>query len=237
MNGRMDTAGTAEANALDSLLQARHSCRAFLPRQVPRATIRRMLEIAQRTASWCNAQPWQAIVTSGQETDRFREVYSNAAAQGEPRPDFAFPVAYQGVYLERRRACGWQLYESAGVARGDRGGARRQALLNYTLFGAPHVAIVTTHADLGVYGAIDCGAYVANLMNAATALGLGCIAQAALASHPDVIRAHFGLPANRLVVCGVSFGYADAAHPVNGFRTARAPLDEVVTWVGEKAAG
>jgi nitroreductase len=35
------------------------------------------------------------------------------------------------------------------------------------------------------------------------------------------------------VICGISFGYADAAHPVNGFRTPRAPLADVVRWVEE----
>ena len=44
----------------------------------------------------------------------------------------------------------------------------------------------------------------------ATALGLGSIAQAALASHPQVIREHFGLPQTQRILCGISFGYADA---------------------------
>ncbi|MDH0094267.1 nitroreductase family protein, partial [Achromobacter mucicolens] len=42
--------------ALEDWLLARHSCRAFLPQPVPRATIERILTLAQRTASWCNCQ-------------------------------------------------------------------------------------------------------------------------------------------------------------------------------------
>jgi nitroreductase len=118
-----------------------------------------------------------------------------------------------------------------GIARGDREAARRQALQNYEFFGAPHVAIITCEAHLGIYAAVDCGAYVANFLLAATSLGLGCIAQAALASHPDVVRRHFGLPESQRVVCGISFGFADTAHPANSFRTRRAGLEEVVTWV------
>ena len=49
------------------------------------------------------------------------------------------------------------------------------------MFGAPHVAIVTSDEALGVYGAVDCGAYVSNFMLAAHSLGVGSIAQAALA--------------------------------------------------------
>ena len=38
------------------------------------------------------------------------------------------------------------------------------------------------------------------------------------------------LPADRIMVCAISFGYADTAHPVNGYRTRRAHLDEVLSW-------
>ena len=228
--GSRHSGDTIDHLRLDKLLARRSSCRAFLPAAVPEATIRKVLETAQRTASWCNAQPWRVVVTTGGATDRFRRAYAEAAVTTPAHPDFAFPPEYLGVHLERRRECGWQLYESLGIARGDRDGARRQALRNYEFFGAPHVAIVTCDAYLGVYAAADCGAYVANFLSAATALGLGCIAQAALASHPDVVRQHFGLPQSQKVICGISFGYADSAHPANSFRTSRAELNDVVTW-------
>ena len=48
---------------LETWLRERHSCRAFLPEPVPRAVIERILALAQRTASWCNCQPWQVAVT------------------------------------------------------------------------------------------------------------------------------------------------------------------------------
>ena len=40
------------ADTLTDLLTKRRSCRAYLPEQVPHATIVRALGIAQRTASW-----------------------------------------------------------------------------------------------------------------------------------------------------------------------------------------
>lgn len=227
---------TPELAALRRLLEQRHSCRAYLPRPVPTPVIEQLLETAQRTASWCNTQPWQVVVTRGEGTERFRAACRDAAAQGREGYDLGGPLRYQGVYLERRRECAFQLYESVGVPRGDREAGARQSQRNFEFFGAPHVAIVTTEDDLGVHGAVDCGSYIANFMNAATALGLGCIAQAALASLPGLIRRHFGLPASRRIVCGISFGYPDATHPVNRFRTSRASLDQVVTWVGEDPA-
>ena len=121
--------------------------------------------------------------------------------------DFPFPREYRGVYLERRRESGFQLYNTLGIARGDKAAYARQALENYNFFGAPHVAIIHTDEALGIYGAIDCGAYVGNFMLAAQALGLGTIAQAALARQSGLIRRHFKLGDDRRVVCGISFGF------------------------------
>jgi nitroreductase len=173
------------------------------------------------------------VITRGAATDRFRSAIFDYAVGHEREPDFAFPREYRGVYLERRRECGFQLYESVGIARGDREAAARQTMENYRLFGAPHAMIVTTDEALGVYGMLDCGAWVNNFMLAARSLGVASIAQAALGAHPQFVRSYFGLPADRLVVCGMSFGYEDAARPVNRFRTSRAALDSVVSWVDQ----
>ncbi len=68
-------------------------------------------------------------------------------------------------------------------------------------------------------------------MLAARNLGVASIAQAALASYPDFIRGYFSLPPARKFVCGISFGYADPAHPINSYRTARATEMESVAWI------
>ena len=51
---------------LEELLNERYSVRAFLPQEVPRETIEHILTVAQRTASWCNSQPWQVLIASGE---------------------------------------------------------------------------------------------------------------------------------------------------------------------------
>ena len=219
---------------LEELLNERYSVRAFLSQPVPRETIEHVLRVAQRTASWCNSQPWQVIIASGEAKEAFRKLIYGEAASGAPHDsDFPFPREYLGVYLDRRRESGFQLYNTLGIPRGDKAGYARQALENYNFFGAPHVAIVHTDEPLGVYGAIDCGAYVSNFLLAAQALGLGTIPQAALARHSGLIRKHFGLGEDRRVVCGISFGYADRDHRANSYRTTRAKIPDSVTFVGE----
>ncbi len=228
---QVEDAGRSADGVFADLLAQRYSCRGFLPQSVPQATIARILELAQRTASWCNAQPWQVVITSGAATDRFRDAVYRHATSNAADADIPFPREYRGACLARRRECGFQLYDSVGIKRGDREASGRQGLENFRLFGAPHVAIITSDEALGVYGAVDCGAYVSNFMLAARSLGVATIAQAALASQSKFVRSHFGIGDDRLVVCGISFGYEDKAHSANGFRTRRAAVAEVVTWV------
>lgn len=217
---------------LDALMAARHSCRAFRPDPVPRAVIEKIIATARRVPSWCNAQPWQVTITSGEETDRFRAAMMTRAREGGHDPDLPFPDGYSGVYRDRRRECGWALYDAVGVEKGDREGSARQMMRNFDLFGAPHVAIVTSPAELGAYGALDCGGFVTGFTLAAKALGVDSIPQAALAGFAPFLRDWFDLPPDRLVLCAISFGYGDAADPANQFRTSRAPVDEIVEWVG-----
>ena len=214
---------------LDSLLAQRHSCRAFLNRTVERALVERVVETAQKVPSWCNSQPWQLIVLSHAETNRLRDRFA-AVDAAPPNPDVTFPERYVGAYKMRRSECGWQLCDAVGVEKGDRVASEQQTMENYRFFGAPHVAFVTSPAALGAYGILDCGAFVTGFMLAAQALGLASIAQAALAGHASLVRDALKVPEDRQILCGISFGYSDTAHPANSFRTTRATVDEVMDW-------
>jgi nitroreductase len=216
----------------ERLALERYSCRGFRPDPLPRATIDRILAIAQRSPSWCNSQAWQLAVGSAAATERARGALLAHVRSGAPaKPDLDWPREYRGVYLQRRRECGFQLYAATGVARGDKEAGERQRLENFRFFGAPHVAIVTTEEPLGTYGAIDCGAYVGVFMLAARSCGVASIAMAALAAYADFWRDQWGIDPQRKVVCGLAFGHEDPAHPANGFRTSRARLNDAVQWI------
>ncbi|GHF57373.1 nitroreductase [Seohaeicola zhoushanensis] len=217
---------------LDTVMAARFSCRGFRPDQVPRDRIEAIVATARRAPSWCNAQPWQLAITAGAETDRFRAALRAEAAEAPHTPDIPFPTGYSGVYQDRRRTCGWALYDAVGVQKGDRAASTAQAMKNFDLFGAPHCAIVSSPAELGPYGALDCGGFVTAFCLAAQAQGVATIPQAAVASFAPFLHRHFGIPDDRLVLCAISFGYADPDHPANGFRTERATVADIVDWRG-----
>jgi nitroreductase len=234
MSSTPDLSGAADT--LADLLNRRRSCRAYLPEQVPQATIERALEIAQRTASWCNVQPWTVTITSGEATERFREALSGHVAQAgwpnyAPDGDFEFGGRYEGIYNQRRKETAWVYYDAVGIARDDRAASARQTFENFRLFGAPHFMLITTPRALGVYGAVDCGSYVSNIMLALESFGVGSIAQAAIAMASGFVRGHFGIGDDQMVVCGISFGFPDREHRFNSFMIDRAPLAENVTFL------
>src|SRR5690349_24892352 len=94
MANQQDRIGT-----LEELLNERYSVRAFLPREVPRETIAHILKVAQRTASWCNSQPWQVLIASGDAKERFRKaIYAEASSGAKDDHDFTPPREDLGVY-------------------------------------------------------------------------------------------------------------------------------------------
>jgi nitroreductase len=218
-----------DIDTLRRLISGRATCRAYLPQQVPESVIRSIVDVARGTASWCNTQPWDLVVTSGESTDTFRHALMEQVRQHPGLDaDFPFPAEYRGVYLERRRASGFQLYEALGIGRGDKARRDSQSFENFRLFGAPHVAILTTPEELGTYGAVDVGGFVCAFLLACQAHGVATTPQAALAMQSGFIRRHFAMPEGRKLVCGISFGYADEAHPVTGYRTDRAGVDDIL---------
>lgn len=220
---------TETMTALADVIGQRQSCRAYTAEPVPDETIDELFESAQRAPSWCNTQPWHVHVTSGESTVRFRDgLLDHLRGGGTPAPDITMPGAYTGVHQQRRRESGWQLYEAVGIVKGDREASARQALRNFELFGAPHVAIVTVDRALGPYAILDAGIYVAHLLLMGESLGLGMIAQAALATYSPYVRSFFEIPEDQDVLVGISFGWPDRDADANAFRTGRAELAEVL---------
>ena len=215
-------------NTLSGILNSRYSCRAYLNDNVPDSDIKDVITTASRVPTWCNAQPWRVLVTKGDATKNFSDVLVKAAEAGPMQPDFDWPVQYTGEYQDRRRVCGYQLYDALGIQREDRERRADQMMKNYRFFGAPHVAIITTEADLGPYGAMDCGGFISAFTLVARSKGIASVVQASVTGFAPAIREHFDIPKHRLIKTAISFGYEDPGDAANNFRTERAEIDDVV---------
>ena len=211
-----------DMEALDRLLGARHSCRAYRPDAVDPELIERLVCLSDRSPSWCNVQPWSVRVIGGAARRTLGDALLDAFDNGEEkRPDFPFPSEYAGSYGDRRRDSGYALYQALGVAKDVR--ARRAAEMrrNFDFFGAPRALILSTPKALAPYGLVDCGIFVKAFLLAAEAAGLGAIAQASVALYAPLLHRMLAIPDDESVVCAIAFGYPDPDHPANNFRTSR----------------
>jgi len=226
----MNAVSKPTMSLVDAIFQ-RRSVRGFLPKTVPEETMRNVFEQAQQAPSNCNTQPWYTVVASGDLRNSLRDQFVGRAMAGAPsEPDFSYVSKFEGVYRGRQVDCAAALYGEMEIARDDKAGRSRAALRNFEFFDAPHIAFLCMDRSFGATIAVDVGIYAQTLMLAMTAQGISSCAMGSLRSHPDLVRAAFGLEENIGVVFGICFGYDDSEVKANNTRTTRVSLDETVVF-------
>ena len=128
------------ATTIDESITSRHSVRSFLDQPVPRETIEHLLEMARYAPSGTNTQPWKVCVLGGGAkkalSDAILADYEKNGEREEREYEY-YPTDWYEPYPSRRRACGWGLYGSLGIQRGDKERMRAQRARNYKFFDAP----------------------------------------------------------------------------------------------------
>lgn len=207
----------------------RFSARAFLPDPIPEETLRALILGAQRAPSGGNVQPWRVYGLTGDPLDiLIADVRGRiAAGQHQRRPFPIYPDPLEDPYRARRRECGFSLYSALGVAREDFAARDAWHARNFELFGAPVALFFVLEAAAGPSQWADLGMFMQTLMLLAVEAGLGTCAQAAWAQWPETLARHLALPKGCVVASGMAIGRIDPDHPVNQWRTTRAPLDEI----------
>ncbi|MDP2917036.1 MAG: nitroreductase family protein, partial [Dehalococcoidia bacterium] len=124
-------------------IKLRKSIRAYKPAPVPRDTITKILEVATRSPSGMNTQPWEFTVLGGKVLDDLRQALRAQVNAGVPiNPDFP-RTNFTGVYRERQVEVGVALYRLLGIAREDKEKRRQWHLEVVCAFDAPNLIIVS----------------------------------------------------------------------------------------------
>jgi nitroreductase len=227
-------------------LASRRSTRDFLSTPVPPEIIEKILKDSLTAPSWSNTRPFKVAVASGEIRDRIsseflsrwgvlskimrqgllnklRIIYSR---YGLPTSNRSIAKPYPTELKPRAERVGREMYETFGVARGDRPARDQQWAKNYSFFGAPVELFIYVHKSLQIYAASDAGLMMQNLILSAHSHGLGTCAQGAVAIWDDVVRKEFEIPKGYRLLCGIALGYPSDS-PINDFKANRIDVEEL----------
>lgn len=214
---------------------SRISTRAFLDRPVDGDLLRRILDTARRTPSGGNLQPWHVWAVGGEELVRFKDLIRRkmeTSPFGEGSEYDIYPPKLKEPYRSRRFQCGEDLYATIAVAREDKAGRLQQFARNFEFFGAPLALFFAIDRQMGTPQWSDVGMFLQSIMLLAREHGLDTCPQEAWAVWYKTAAEFLSIPDEMMLFCGMAVGYMDTEHPINRLRTARAPLEEIVTFVG-----
>jgi nitroreductase len=213
---------------------ARFSTRAFLDEPVETTRIKRILDRARRAPSGGNLQPWHVYVVAGQKLQeligRIRQ-RSLEYPRGEPSEYNVYPPDLHEPYRSRRYKCGEDLYAALGISREDKPARLRQFAKNLQGFGAPMVLFFTIDRGMGRNQWAHLGMFMQTIMLLAIEEGLHTCPQEAWSAFHSTVAEFIGMPEQQMFYCGMAIGHADLDHPVNQWRTERAPLGEIAEFL------
>ena len=216
-----------------SLVRERRSVRGFLDKRVPEDILRAVFGTARWSPSGTNVQPWHVCVASGEVCDRLRQGFLERFDAGVKLQTDHIPDGRTGApWQDRKRACARALYGAMDIEWEDRSGRGAAQRRNYEFFDAPHAAFLGIHEIFGPQSISDVGMFAQTLMLAMTSHGISSCSQGTLRNYPDFVREVFGLPPEIKILYGISFGYEDPDVPANTAKTERAPLEEIVQFLG-----
>ena len=219
-----------DMNLIDAVY-ARHSVRGYLDKEVPQDVLNRIFEIAQKSPSNCNVQPWKVYVASGELKDLLRkQMVENTANGVTPNPDYEYRGDFIDEYRTRQVECAVALYSKMGIERHDKEGRMRAVLRNFEFFDAPYIAFIGMDAKFGTTVAIDVGMWAQTLMLTMVAFGLHSCPMGTMRNYPDLVREAFDIEDGTKILFGISFGYEDPAVPANETRTTRDPISANVVF-------
>jgi nitroreductase len=231
---------TFPPNPVDQAITTRMSARAFTTQPVPREVLTHLLELAARSPSGTNTQPWKVYVLQGQSRESLVQKVCAAHDEIRANPDKAaeyreaydyYPEKWVSPFIDRRRENGWSLYGLLGIGKGDKDKMHAQHQRNYRFFDAPVGLMFTVDKVMGRGSLVDYGMFLQTLMVAARGHGLHTCPQAAWNGFAKIIMPHMGAGDNEMLVCGMALGYADESDIVNTFRTPRESVASFTTWL------
>jgi nitroreductase len=212
-------------------LASRRSIRGFKPDPVAPEILRNIMQLAGRSASFTNTQPWEVAIATGKTRDTLAARLYEAAASGvRGHSDVPYPRDWPEAAAARAQVHNTRRFETLGIAREDKVRREQVRINNFTLFGAPCAMFIFMDEGYGPWSTMDMGIFLQSIALAALGHGLGTCFQASLANYPDIVKEALDIEPHKKLLVGLSIGYPDLEAPLNAYHSARMEVDEFTRW-------
>ncbi len=210
------------------IMKQRKSIRKYLDKPVPRVDIEDLIRCAGSPPSAINLQPWEYVVTYGEEKDRLIRRLNKVHAMKNVScgPGTSTPLP-EKIADRSRRAL--KVMEPQ-IAKLDVPFNKFIEEGSCSFYGAPVVIIVLMDKVFPKLRYLDVGLSVSYLLLAAEAKGLSTCPIGLITEYGDDIKDVLNIPEEKEVLLAISLGYEDETAPENDFKTDREPLNEILTW-------
>lgn len=210
------------------IMKQRKSVRKYLDKPVPRADIEELIRCAGSAPSAINLQPWEYVVTYGEEKDRLirrlKKVHamknvSCGPGTSTPLPEKIADRSRRALKVMEPQIAKLNVPFNQFIEEGS-----------CSFYGAPVVIIVLMDKVFPKLRYLDVGLSVSYLLLAAEAKGLSTCPIGLITEYGDDIKDVLNIPEEKEVLLAISLGYEDETAPENDFKTDREPLNEILTW-------
>lgn len=208
----------------EKVVRERHSVRDFSSKDIPNDILMKVVELAQRTPSWANSQPWKVYIAKGKSLERIKELHVQRIQENDPSETEMRQISrsyWNAFPLDNMAQWGSELGQFLGSDIQDMDRAQIE------LFHAPVLVYLTAKKEVSPWMVYDMGAFSQTLMLAAKDQGIDSISAYEIARFPEDIRKVMEIPDDEMIIGGIALGYPTEDR-MNDFYTDRVETDQIL---------
>lgn len=212
---------------LINAIKERRSTRVFLDQPVEQEALEYLMTLAIQAPSAINLQPWELTVVSGKERQRLSRVLVKRMKERNISCGPGAKKPLSEVFMDRQRGLLNTILPNL---------PQNTVFQNFinegscNFYGAPTAVIISIDQVFSSARLTDIGVLVGYLVLAAHGLGLSTCPIGLITAFDEDIKEELNISDECRVVIGVAVGYGDPDSPINGSRSERVPLGDVVKW-------
>ncbi|MBS9334702.1 nitroreductase family protein [Fructobacillus sp. M1-13] len=212
----------------EKVLETRHSVRSFSDKALPEMALFDLIEEAQSSPSWVNAQEVGAVVAVGDRLEAMRKKHAELNTDATIKSDPVIPYRPIHEWAEPAQSNMKDWFQSVSDALGANG-SDQLSDAGSQLYKAQAVVYLTLPRNFSNWSLVDLGIFAQTLMLSATNRKIGSIPAYQYVQYPKQLAEALELPIDRVPILGIGLGYYEDDEPLNQIRSKRMAKENVMT--------